>query len=216
MFHLDTFNKEYETKKVESVIRGRRYSFLIPSSLEAFINTQDLFHDFPLWAKIWESSLVLADYLARMPPEPEKRFLEIGAGLGLVSIVAASFGHSIMMTDCNPQCLDFAKANARINHCSSLKIMELDWDKPQLEGFFDYIVGAEVIYAERDFRPILELLRAHLKPEGEAILAVGMRKTSMEFLSQTHQFFDITAQKKILRSKGGEIQVILARLTCKD
>ena len=48
-----------------------------------------------------ESILVLSGYLAGLPPDVNRRFLEIGAGVGLVSIVAATFGHQITMTEYN-------------------------------------------------------------------------------------------------------------------
>lgn len=215
MSPIETLSKEYETRKSEAVIGGHKFSFLAPGTLEPFIDHQDMFHDFPLWAKIWEPSLILADHLARLPVNPEERFLEIGCGLGVVGIVASSFGHNVIMTDCNSRSLSFAQASAQINHCANLEIMELDWNNPRLEGSFDYIVGAEVIYAERDFKPLRDLFGSYLKPGGEVILAGELRRTSVEFFKQMDPVFDITAQKKVLRSEDREVRVVLARLSRK-
>jgi predicted nicotinamide N-methyase len=219
MFSLKSFQEKYETDTKDMVIRHRSFKFLVPKTIDRYIDPKDLFHDFPLWSKIWEASIVLADYLAGLPVDPDKCFLEIGCGLGVVGIVAASFGHRITMTETNPYALDFAHANAEINPPSAgsnLRILKLDWNRPRLKALFDYIVASEIIYSERDYQSILNLFKTYLTPEGEIILAEGVRKTTLEFFRQMGQFFHITAQKKVLRSKEQETRVMLCRMRFKD
>ena len=212
-FSLESFQKEYESDITEVVVAGRKFRLMLPRSIERFIDSEDVFHDFPLWAKIWEASWVLADYLAGMPPDPERRFLEIGAGVGLVGIVAASFGHHILLTEYNPHSLNFARANALLNNCPTLEIMKLDWHVPQLKDRFDVIVGSEVVYHKRDFDPLRNLFRSYLMPGGEIILAAGMRLISAEFFKSMQQSYNIQAQQKVLRSAEEEIRVVLCRMT---
>ncbi|MBW2216296.1 MAG: methyltransferase domain-containing protein, partial [Deltaproteobacteria bacterium] len=191
------------------------FSFYTPKTLDLFMDTEDVFNNFPLWAKIWEASIVLSEYLAGIAPEPEKRFLEIGSGMGIAGIVASSFGHHVTLTEYNPDALNFARANAEKNLSSTnadFEIVQLDWNKPNLEGSFDFIFGSEIIYNDRDYQPILGLFKRFLKPGGEIILAERVRKTSIEFFRQISDIFDIKAQKKILRSKEGEIMVMLCRM----
>jgi 2-polyprenyl-3-methyl-5-hydroxy-6-metoxy-1,4-benzoquinol methylase len=218
MFSLETFHQRYETDTSDLVIRNRHFQFFVPRRLDDFLDPVDIFRDFPLWSKIWEASLVLADHLAQTPPDPEKRFLEIGCGLGLAGIVAASFGHRVTATEYNTHALDFVRANARANLPSSagnLEILALDWNKPRLEGSFDCILGSEVIYHKKDFEPILKLLRTYLRPEGHIILAAAIRKTSVEFFRQMARVFHMTARKKVLRSDGNEARFILCTLRFK-
>ncbi len=218
MFSLESFHRQYETDIADLVIRDRRFRFFVPKSLDKFVDQGDIFHDFPLWAKIWEASIVLSDHLAAMPVDPEKRFLEIGCGMGVVGIVAAAFGHRVTMTEYNPDALNFARANARANLSSEngdLDIAELDWSRPRLEGLFDTILGSEVIYKETDYQSILKLFKTYLRPSGEIVLAEGVRKTSIEFFKQVSGRFDISAQKKTLRSKGEAFPVILAKMRFK-
>jgi predicted nicotinamide N-methyase len=168
-----------------------------------------------VWAKIWYAAWVLADHLAAMPVESKKQFLELGAGVGLVSIVAASFGHRITMSEYNDDALQFARANAHINDCPGLPVVELDWNRPQLPGRFDYIVASEVIYKKEDCRPLMKLLKAGLKPDGEVILVGEMRKSSMDFYKELTNLFNIIVQKKVLRSDDEEISIYLFRMTLK-
>jgi predicted nicotinamide N-methyase len=215
MFSLESFQKEYETETTEVVVKDRKFKILLPKSLARFINTQDVFHEFPLWAKIWPASWVLADYIAGMPVEAKKQFLELGAGAGLVSIVVASFGHRITMSEYDDDALRFARANALINECSRLPIVDLDWNRPQSPGRFNYIVASEVTYKKEDCQPLVELLKACLKPDGEVILAGEMRKTSMDFYKELETGFNISVQKKILRSDNEKVNIYLFRMTLK-
>jgi tRNA1(Val) A37 N6-methylase TrmN6 len=213
---MESFKQEYETDTADIVIRNRKFSFFVPKSLDRFIDPENVFNNFPLWAKIWEPCLILADYLASMPVNPEKRFLEIGGGLGLVGIVASSFGHKVTMTEYNHDALNFANANAHINNCSSnIEIKELDWNKPELKGTFDRILGCEIIYKKESFYPILRLFRTYLKEDGEILLSERARKSSMEFFRQMSEHFNIKAQKKIIRNDSDEIHMMMCRMTFK-
>ena len=216
MFSLQSFHKAYETDTTDLVIHGRKFQMLLPKDLSPFIHTQDLLHEFPLWAKIWQASWVLAGYLAEMPVAAEKRFLEIGAGVGLVSIVAACCGHRITMTEINPDALQFARANALINGCPNLKILALDWNRPRLENQFDYIVASEISYRKEDLQPLLGLFKNYLKPGGEVILAGEMRRLSKKFYKRLETVFKIRVQKKILRSGSEETNIFLFRMVLKD
>ena len=213
MFSLESFHKQYDTTTNEVVIGGRKFQVLLPKDLTRFINTRDVFHKFPLWAKIWPASWVLADYLAQMPATSSKKILEIGGGTGLVSIVAAACGHNITLTESNPDALQFARANALVNGCPQLTIRELDWNRPQLNNTVDFIVASEVAYKKEDLQPLLSLFERFLSPEGEVLLAGEMRRVSKEFYQQLETGFNVRAQKKVLRSSGEEIAVFLIRMT---
>jgi predicted nicotinamide N-methyase len=215
MFSLESFYKQYDTDTTELVINGRKFKILLPKDLSGFIDPNDVFHDFPLWAKIWRASWVLAVFLAEMPPAAEKNFLEIGAGAGLVSIVAASFGHRITMTEFNPDALRFAQANAIINGCPQLPIRELDWNRPQPAETFDYIVASEVTYKKEHVATLVKLFKSYLKPEGTVYLTGEMRRVSRDFYQQLETAFNIRVQKKILRFAGEETAVFLFQMTGK-
>ena len=63
MYSLEKFNQEYETDIINIGIADRTYRFQIPKTIERFIDQNDPLHEFPLWAKIWEASIVLAGKL---------------------------------------------------------------------------------------------------------------------------------------------------------
>jgi predicted nicotinamide N-methyase len=201
-----------ETEEKTVGIKGRKFTLLTPKFIEEHIDSETPLHDFPLWAKVWEASWVLADFIAGLPADSGKRFIEIGCGLGLVGVVAASFGHKVVMTEHNAEALKFARANAELNHCSDVEIIDLDWNSPSLYGRFDYIVGSEVVYHEKDFEPLKNLFERLLESDGEVILCEGIRRTSLDFFKEMQRHFDLKAQQKSIRSPEKAVLVILCRM----
>ncbi len=215
MFSLNSFHKKRNTEASELTLRGRKFRFFIPKTLEGLVHKDDIFHEFPLWAKIWDASIILADFLAGLPVDRNRRLLEIGCGVGVAGIVAASFGHRVTLTEYNRDAMDFVQANALENRTQDgpfPEIRRLDWNAPEITEPFDMIVGSEVVFKEEDYEPLSRLFQTCLKPSGEIILAERARETSIGFFRRMSPRFDITAQKKALRAGREEVRVILARM----
>ncbi len=212
MFSLDEFHRSYETVTTPVTIHTQSLHLFTPASIDRFINPDDVMVNFPLWAKIWEASGVLANYLANLPPDPHHSMLEIGCGVGLVGIAAAKAGHRITMTEINPDALNFARANALANGCPDLEIECLDWNAPLLDGRFDTIVGSETVYRTEDIDGLEALFDRYLSPHGTVILAESVRSTGVAFWERMRHRFDVQAQRHTLRSDKGKQHVILFRL----
>jgi len=208
MFSLDIFKSKYDVETHDLMILGRKFYYFLPSSIEPFINITSPMKNFPLWAKVWPSSMVLADFMAAQPVDPKKQIIEIGAGIGIAGIVASAFGHNITITEYNADAMEFAGANACINGCSGIPIISMNWNEPQLTCRYDKIIGSEVIFREQDFIPIQKLFQSVLKPDGEIILVSEIRKPVLGFYQKMQEFYDLKAQQKVLRSDNEEIKVI--------
>lgn len=211
-FSLDAFHQQYDTEIREISIAARRYRFFIPADIERFIDPQDPLHNFPLWAKIWQAGVVLAGYMAQLPPEPHRRILEIGAGIGLVGIVAADHGHRVRLTDYNPDARNFARANAALNGCDNLTVAALDWNRPQPEDSCDLLIGSEVVYKEEDVDALLALFGACLQPGGRILLAEEVRKTLDSFLKSASRNYRMGIRRFQLRSDDESSTVVLVEL----
>lgn len=209
MFSLDRFHQTYETITTPVAIDGHRLKLFTPASIDSFINPDNMMDNFPLWAKIWEASGVLASYLTRLVPDPSKTMLEIGCGLGMVGIAAAKAGHHITMSELNPDALNFARANALANGCPQVAIHSLDWNAPSFEQRFDYIVGSETVYKSEDIDGLDNLFQGCLNPGGMIILAEGVRRTGVEFWERMRYRYDVKARRQTLRSAQGVQHVVL-------
>ena len=113
----------------------------------------------------WASSIILAERICWEPSlfhfdaldRPGIRILELGAGTGLLSIVASNFLPSteIIATDYHPDVLTNLRSNVSTNISGqdrpSIPVHALDWsnpptDGPFSEGSFDMILAADVVY----------------------------------------------------------------------
>lgn len=211
-FSMDDFYSRYDTEEKELTVAGTEFRLTVPRTIDPFIEGENPAQNFPLWAKIWHASLVLANIVAQMTPEPDARMLEIGSGMGLVGVVAATFGHCVISTEYNADALAFSRANAEINQCEHMIVQKLDWNRPTLNGQFDMIIGSEVVYREKDFQPLQRLFENYLKPSGEVILTSGMRQTDMTFFKEMQEVFTVRVQKFGLNSGDEKIPVLLARM----
>ena len=212
MFSLDIFKSKYDVETHDLIIMGRKFYYFLPRNIEPFIDINSPMNNFPLWAKVWPASMVLADFMAAQPVDPKKQIIEIGAGIGISGIAASAFGHNITITEYNKDAIEFAEANACINGCSGIPIISMSWNRPQITFRYNQIIGSEVIFREEDFTPIQKLFQSVLKPDGEIILVSEIRKPVLKFYQNMQDFFELKVQKKVLRSENEEIRIILCRM----
>src|ERR671914_3107454 len=68
----------------------------------------------PFWAELWPSGTALAHTIASRPLAG-LRVLELGCGLGLVSVTAALAGATVLAVDRSPEAIRFTAINAARN-----------------------------------------------------------------------------------------------------
>ena len=209
---LDKFKAAYDTEIVELAVGGRPFRFHLPRTIDRFIDPDDPLRNFPLWAKVWEASLLLASRMVSRPVDRDERLLELGAGLGVSGLVAAAFGHDVTITEYDTHALAFLEANRHENGIRHAGIRRLDWHHPDLEGRFDIILGSELIYKESDFKAMRSLFQALLKPGGEIHLAGEIRETNRAFLDCMQSVFHIQIAKHTLRSDERAIPLLLIQM----
>ncbi|KAM9305271.1 protein N-lysine methyltransferase METTL21A [Gastrophryne carolinensis] len=125
-------------------------------------------------AVVWDAAVVLCMYLeAGGINLQERSVIELGAGTGLVGIVAALLGGEVTITD-REVALNFLKANVQDNLPEEIlrrvSVKALTWGRG-LEDFsaYDVIVGADIIYLEETFQDLFKTL-LHLSTENTVIL----------------------------------------------
>jgi predicted nicotinamide N-methyase len=212
MLSPEEFISAYDTDRTDVQVGGRHLRLFTPRTIDRFFDPHNPLEQFPLWAKIWPASLVLAELLASTPPDPRRRLIEIGGGLGLLSVVAAVCGHRVTFSEINPDALQFARANARLNGISDLCAVRLDWNHPPAGEAFDWVIGSELVFRKEDIAPLKRLFLSLLRPGGEVFLSGEVRACSDAFFRTMKDDFDIRLFKKTLRAADTAIPVLLYRM----
>ncbi|XP_027729707.1 protein N-lysine methyltransferase METTL21A isoform X2 [Vombatus ursinus] len=127
-------------------------------------------------AVVWDAAVVLCTYLETGAFNLQGcSAVELGAGTGLVGIVAALLGAHVTITD-RKIALEFLKSNVQANLPLDIQpkavVKELTWGKNLgtfSPGEFDLILGADIIYLEETFVDLLHTLE-HLCSDRAIIL----------------------------------------------
>ena len=141
----------------------------------------------PYWAELWPSSVALARYAMQHLDLRHRQVLELGCGLGLVSVVAALQGARVLCTDYEPDALGFARHNARCNASRGVRFRLVDWRQPALRRRYDYILASDVIYEARNFGPLVTLLQRFLARGGTAVFSEPGRPNAIPFFALLRQ-----------------------------
>ena len=148
-----------------------------PVAPDALIDEEAFARDefLPYWAELWPAARALATAL----PDTLSgvRVVELGCGLGVPSLVAAARGAVVTATDWAEDAVALLAENAAANGLE-LRAEVRDWRDPWPEEF-DLALAADVLYEERNVRPLLARLR-ELAPE--ALVALAGRPYEAEFL----------------------------------
>jgi predicted nicotinamide N-methyase len=152
----------------------------------------------PYWARLWPSGETLAIQLAKSPPGPGVRVLELGCGLGLPSIVAARGGADVFATDSSTDAVAFAAHSLALNELEAT-VARADWtsDGAALveRGPFDLVLAADVLYTTANADEAVRLLPRLVEPNGEVWLADPDRAGGRRFLQGARKSFYVQTRE---------------------
>jgi predicted nicotinamide N-methyase len=147
-----------------------------PRSAESLICEDDFKGDerLPYWADVWPSSRALAGVL-RGHDGTGRSLLELGCGVGLVSVTALRAGFTVTATDYYADALEVTRLNAlRLvgDGDARLTTRYVDWRAlPDDLGLFDVVCAADVLY-EREYAELVsETIKRTLRPGGLVLIA---------------------------------------------
>ena len=167
----------------------------------------------PYWAEIWPSAIALSEAILEEPMLEGQMYLELGAGLGLTSCVAAHRGARVIATDYLAEPLAFAKVNGHLNGVS-LDVEMLNWLKPPPLRRFDTILAADILYSESNVKPVAQLLAKMIDGTNRALLSDPQRAHLKSFLQELSNLgVSAEREEKTLIFEGVEVTLDIYCLT---
>ena len=165
-------------------IGGRELLVLRPRSSEALIDEEAFEREefLPYWAELWPSALALAAVVAERRLDGT-RVLELGCGLALPSLAAASAGASVLATDWSPDAVSLAALSAKRNGLS-VETAVAPWERPDrlLAGApWQLVLASDVLYEPRNAEVLLSLLPDLVDERGELLISDPGRPGAKRF-----------------------------------
>jgi predicted nicotinamide N-methyase len=134
----------------------------------------------PYGIALWPAAIALAHEIAARPLQGT-RLLELGAGTGLPGIVAAALGARVVQTDRNSAALAVCRMNAECNGVV-LEQRAADWTAWCETDAYDWIVGADILYADSVHPQLRQIFETNLAPGGRVLLSDPFRSASIGLL----------------------------------
>ena len=178
--------RRFELASTQVMIGSRQYDLLRPRNIDDLISEEEFNLDerIPYWADCWPSSRILAERLHGERGQG-RRLLELGCGIGLVSLTAAAAGFQVLATDYYADALEFTAANLSRYGLETADTRLVDWRKlPSDLGTFDVVAASDVLYERPQAALIAEVFASTLSVHGLGLLSDPGRRTAQGFIDE--------------------------------
>ena len=144
---------------------------------------------FPFWAKLWPSSIALLDVLKAHPHLIQnKHILEIGAGIGLPSLMMAGIAKSIQISDYDKEAVDLLQKNIEHLQLQNAEALQLDWNAIPENIEPDVVLLSDVNYDPAQFDVLIQLIEQFILQGSSIILSTPQRIMASPFVQKLETY----------------------------
>lgn len=182
----ETF-RGYAVRRETWRIGGWRFDLTWPADIDGLLDLPEVQAKFardefmPYWAQPWPSSVLLAEAILRGEAGRRQSAIELGCGVGLVSLAASTMGWATTASDYDEDAIAFAGLNAARNGIRLAAVARVDFREPLDEPAFRRVFGADLTYERRNAAPLARWIASALLPGGQAWLTDPNRSAGDEF-----------------------------------
>lgn len=165
--------------------------------------------EFPYWSQVWPAAIALAQFLLQHPEYTlGKNVLEIGAGLGLPSLVAAQTAATVLCTDHAPDAVAIAHASAQRLQLQNFRSVVLDWNTFPNDVTADVLLLSDINYEPAALATLLALTKRFLENNAVVMLSTPQRMMAKEFILSLLPFC-VRHKEAVVHHNGQEVSVSL-------
>jgi predicted nicotinamide N-methyase len=138
---------------------------------------------FPYWAKVWPSSIALHNVLQKHPSLiRDKTVLELGAGIGLPSLMMAGITNSIQISDYNLDAVELLRKNIEHLELENAEALKLDWNALPEAIHPKVLILSDVNYDPKQFETLTKLIEKFIHQGCTIILSTPQRIMASPFV----------------------------------
>lgn len=160
---------------------------------------------FPYWSQVWPASLALCEWLAKHPEwMRNKKVMELGAGLGLPSLLAAGLAKEVHSSDYISGAVECCRQSAVLNglpiHCETL-----DWTSLPSGLTTEVLLMSDVNYQPAGFEKLYTVLLQFIANDTTIILSSPQRLMAGPFIERLLPYCMLQEEITVLLGNTGKI-----------
>ena len=144
---------------------------------------------FPYWAKVWPSAIALVKVLQTHPSLiRDKKVLELGAGIGLPSLLMASEAKTIQVSDYDLDAVELLRKNIAHLQLQNVQALQMDWNDLPENIKPEVIILSDVSYDPTQFETLTKLIEKFIHKGCAIILSTPQRIMASPFVLTLSEF----------------------------
>lgn len=153
---------------------------------------------FPHWTKLWPAALAMGDFLHEHPELlKDKKVLELAAGLGLPSFVAARYANTVCCSDYLEEAIAAIRKTVQHLQLDNVTCELLDWNHLPSALTTDVLLLSDINYDPEQFDQLYLVLQRFIQQGSLIILTTPQRLMAKPFIEKLlplcKQQFEMTA-----------------------
>ncbi|XP_056418601.1 EEF1A lysine methyltransferase 3 [Hyla sarda] len=154
-------------------------------------------------APVWDAALYLCSFFEEQKLNFKgKKVIELGAGTGIVGILASLLGGRVTVTDLThalPQIRKNVSANVSSDHVPDVCALSWGIDQVHFSQDYDFVLGADIVYLKETYDLLIQTLQHLCGPQTTILLSSKMREEhgTMDFFQNIlPQYFNVEIVKR--------------------
>jgi predicted nicotinamide N-methyase len=144
---------------------------------------------FPHWTKLWPAALAMADFIYQHPElVQDKNVLELAAGLGLPSFVAARYAQAVCCSDYLEEAVAAMTKSAQHLQLPNVTSQLFDWNHLPDDVAADVLLLSDINYDPEQFDQLYGVLKRFLQQGTLILLSTPQRLMAKPFIEKLLPF----------------------------
>lgn len=180
-----------------------QFNVFVPDSLalqEAFTKQvqQEPSTPAPYWAQVWPSAYALCEFIASQPHWLQnKKVLELAAGLGLPSLLAAQLSRQVTCSDYIPEAVELMQKSIHENKLANINARLIDWNHLPDDLTVDVLLLSDINYEPKAFETLFNVIVTFLEKGTTIILSTPQRLMAKPFIDRLLPYSKLWVEQTI-------------------
>jgi predicted nicotinamide N-methyase len=140
---------------------------------------------FPHWTKLWPAALAMCDFIFAHPElVKNKKVLELAAGLGLPSFIAARYANEVCCSDYLDEAVAAMRKTVQYLQLKNVTCELLDWNHLPAELTTEVLLLSDINYDPEQFDQLYLVLQRFIQQGSLIILTTPQRLMAKPFIEK--------------------------------